>query len=158
MNPHRDRAKAPAPSRRNVGFAQVGQRAAIGDVVAVARDDAVEVDARHVAERDRHGRQDARPFDHGAAHGDLPRAVTALELVDIASAGDPVAVVAVASGEQVVGLGVGGVAVQVAAVVEQGVVRRRLADVVQVPGPVIEGVRRADERAGGDLRVGVEGR
>ena len=37
-------------------------------------------------------------------------------------------------------------------------VRRRLAEVMQVPGPVIEGVRLADEGSGGDLGVGVEGR
>ena len=87
---------------------------------------------------------------------DQPCPVASLQPVEVAPAGDPVGFVAVAGGEQVVGLGVGGVAVDLAGVVEQVVVRRQLALLVHGRGPVVQICRAADEVARRDDGVGVE--
>ena len=84
--------------------------------------------------------------------------VATLQPVDIASAGDPVRLVAIAPDEQIVGLGMGDVAVDVASVVQQIVMRRRLPLLVQFRSPIVEILRPADEFACGNHCVGMKGR
>ena len=84
--------------------------------------------------------------------------VATLQTVDIATAGDPVRLIAIAPHEQVVGLGVRDVALDVASMVQQIVMRRRLPLFVQFGCPVVEVLRPADEWACGNGCIRVKGR
>ena len=67
--------------------------------------------------------------DHSMAlvlQGDPPLTVPLLQPVDVAAARDPVGLVAVAADKEIIGLGVGDIAVDLAAVVQQIVMRRHL--------------------------------
>ena len=77
------------------------------------------------------GGNHSRPLDGVAAQANPPLAPAPLQPVDITSARDPVRLVAVAPDEEVIGLGMGDIAVDIATVVHQVVMRRRLPLFVQ---------------------------
>ena len=135
----------------------VDQRPLIGRVGRGARRRTIAMDVGRVGERQRHSRDHARPLDDVGPNGDPPPAVATAEPVEVATSCDPVRLVAIAGGEQVVGLTVRGVTVDLAAVVEQVVMRRHLPLFVHRRRPPKEIGRAADEIASGDDGVGVEG-
>jgi hypothetical protein len=88
----------------------------------------------------------------------FPRPIAPLEPIDVPAAGDPVGFVTIAADEKIVRLGMGDVAVDVAAVIQEIMVRARLPAIVQLACPVVQGHRTADEFAGGDGGVRVKSR
>ena len=86
----------------------------------------------------------------------LPGAIAAFEPVEIPAAGNPVGFITVACREEVVGFRMGGVAGNVAGVVEQIMLGGYLTLFVHVSGPGVEVGGPADEVTGGDRRARVE--
>src|SRR5262245_8174781 len=99
---------------RNPPFAPIYERPGIGRIASVVRRQAVEVEVRNLAKRIAHGRHGAGPFNEVVAQDHAPGAVATLELVDIAAAGEEVGFLTDAADEEIVGLTMGNVAVDVA--------------------------------------------
>ena len=116
------------------------------------------MDIGYVGVGDRSGIYRSRPFDHAITVGDLPRAIAFLQPVDIAPPGDPHAFVEIAGVEQVIGFGVGLIAVDFAAVVADAVLGQDLVALVQADHPIAEFLPGADEFAVIVLGIGVVAR
>src|SRR3546814_1634666 len=96
------------------------------------------------------------PFDQIRAQRNLPFAVATFQPVDVTAAGHPQRFIAVARDEQVVGLAVRAVAVDLDRIVEQAVVRQDLPGFVHRHRPVVEIGSAADEWPGGHHGITME--